>query len=436
MAYIKLKKEKIAIIGAGISGLSAAYLLSKDYSISLYESSKNLGGHAMTLEKKLIVKDNKLEKVFFDIGFLVYNERNYPNFHKLLKKINVKTEKSNMSFSVCKKKEEFEYGSNGLLSITDNLKNIINKDFWLMLFDIFKFYSRAANFIKEKNNEDIPLDSFLKTNRFNKSIINNHIVPMCGAIWSTSSEKVLKMPARYILLFLDNHGLLSFYRKPQWRTISKGSINYVKKLESKITGKVFKNEKVFKVERNKKKIKVHSKNFKRTYDKVVFAIHADEVLKLLEKPTKMERVIFEQYEYEENKIYIHQDDRFMPKNKNIWSSWNVILNNITNLNNKKICVTYWINKLQNLNTKDPILVTLNPSAKPIIDNRKMLDKITLKHPLLKKNHYSLSAMVNKIQGKNLTYFTGAWLGYGFHEDGVKSSIKIAKLLNTGVKNCK
>ncbi|RPH03079.1 MAG: hypothetical protein CBC53_007735 [Alphaproteobacteria bacterium TMED93] len=434
MTYIKLKKKKIAIIGGGISGLSAAYLLSNDYDISLYESKSKLGGHAITLGKIMPDHNGKLKKFFFDIGFLVYNERNYPNFKKLLQRIKVKTEKSSMSFSVSSEESNFEYGSTGLLSITNNFKNIFRKDFWIMLFDIIKFYKLSKKYINNQSNHNLTLDSFLKKNKFSNIFIRKHIIPMCGAIWSTSSKEVLNMPTKYILVFLDNHGLLNISKRPKWLTISNGSINYVKKLEESIVGKIFKNEKVIYVERKRKKVFIQSKSFSKQYDKVIFAIHSDEILNILKQPNNEEIAVFSKCKYETNIILVHQDPKLMPKNKNVWSSWNVINGSSKSNIKNKICVTYWINKLQNLQTKYPILVTLNPPLEQKINKKRILKRLKLKHPLLEKNHLSICKKVNFLQGKNMTYYTGAWLGYGFHEDGLKASSSIVKLINLRKKN--
>ena len=428
MTYIKRKKKKIAIIGGGISGLTAAYFLSGEYDISLYESKSMLGGHAITLEKKIRDKNNILKKFFFDIGFLVYNEKNYPNFKKLLKKINVKTQKSSMSFSVSTKELDFEYGSTGILSITNNFKNIFFRNFWIMIIDIFKFYKLAKELLECHSANYLTLGGFLKKNKFSEVFVRNHLIPMCGAIWSTSTIEVFKMPTKYIFKFLDNHGLLNIYRRPKWLTISNGSINYVKKLEKSIVAKVFKNEKVINVERKNKKVFIHSKSFSKQYNKVIFAVHGDDVLKLLKQPSIKEKEVFSKCRYEVNNILVHQDPQLMPKNKNVWSSWNVLNVGEDFESKSKICVTYWINKLQNFQTKQPILVTLNPPKDNKIKKEKILEKVVLKHPILGKEHLSLRDEVNDLQGKKNTYYTGAWLGYGFHEDGLKASCSIVELL--------
>ena len=221
-----------------------------------------------------------------------------------------------MSFSVSNKCSNFEYGSTGILSLTNNFKNLFSSDFCDILFNILKFYRKSKEFLL-KENSDITLEVFLNKNQFNKSLIFNHIIPMCGAIWSTSTNNVLTMPAKNVLKFLDNHGLLNLFKRPEWKTISNGSENYVRKLEKSINGAIYKNEKVMKVERRNKKIYVHSKSFSKTYDKVIFAIHAGDILKLLEKPSNREKEIFSKYSYEENVVLIHQDESLMPKNKNV-----------------------------------------------------------------------------------------------------------------------
>ena len=223
--------------------------------------------------------------------------------------------------------------------------------------------------------------------------------------------------------------MLSLFKKPEWRTISGGSINYINELEKRIKGKIFKNEEVIKVKRSNNKVHVHSKSFTKKYDKIIFAVHANDILKLLNNPSKKEKEIFSKYKYEENLIFVHQDESLMPRNKNVWSSWNVIINDRTSKLYSRICVTYWINKLQNFYSKYPVLVTLNPPSKLTINKKRILKKLKLKHPLLEKEHFLLSEKVNKLQGHNMTYFTGAWLGYGFHEDGLNASINVKNFLS-------
>lgn len=423
----KNKKIKFAVVGAGISGLTVAMLLSKKHKVTLYEANNYLGGHAFTLSEKILVKNN-FKELSFDVGFLVYNNKNYPFFSKLLKILKVKSIESNMSFSVANKTDSFEYGSNGFLSSTNNFKNIFKIRFWLMLKEIKRFYKISNNILKyDKNNFNKSVSTFLIKYKFNKTFINEHFLPMCGAIWSIPFNKVLKMPMHTILIFFQNHGLLSFFGKPQWKTILGGSKNYVYALSNKINGNIYFNEKVISVSRNKNSIIIKSKNFIKKFDKVIFATHADDTLKLIKNPSYMEKRILSLCKYESNQILVHQDIKFMPDNKKSWSSWNVINNN--DLNDQNICVTYWINKLQNITSDKPILVTLNADKNNFPSSKFIIKKIVFRHPILNENYTKAKKNIPTIQGVKNIYFAGAWLGYGFHEDGVKSAVQIAKKYN-------
>ena len=431
---INQNKTKIAIIGGGISGLTSAMLLSKKYTVSLYETNNYLGGHALTLNEK-VLKNNVLSSVKFDVGFLVYNEKNYPIFSSILKKLKVQTLKSDMSFTVSNKNKGFEYGSTGVLALTNDFKNIFRYSFWKMFFGINKFY-KISNMILESDlfrEGNASVNKFIKKYNFSDVFINEHFLPMCGAIWSIPLKKVLDMPIITVLRFFHNHGLLSFFGKPKWMTINNGSANYVKAMLKKIQGPIYLNEEVFSVKRSKDSILIKSKNHKKSYDKVIFSIHSDDILKILKDPSEKEKSILSNCKYENNKIYVHQDQNLMPNNKNVWGAWNVITNekkeNKSIFNIKHICVTYWINKLQKIKSDAPILVTLNPNIENMPNKKKTIKVLNFRHPIF--NKYSLNVLdnINSVQGYKNTYYTGAWLGYGFHEDGARSGANIANLLN-------
>ena len=423
----KKKKIKFAIVGAGISGLTAAMLLSKKYEVTLYEANQYLGGHALTLSEKILVNNN-LKNLCFDVGFLVYNNKNYPFFSKLLKLLKIKSIESNMSFSVFNKTSNFEYGSNGILSSTNNLKNIFKIKFWILIKEIKRFYKVSNNILShDKNSFDESVSSFLIKYKFNKIFINEHFLPMCGAIWSIPFNKVLNMPMYTILIFFKNHGLLSFFGKPKWKTILGGSKNYVDALSKKINGNIYINEKVIDVSRKKNSIIIKSKNFIKKFDKVIFATHSDDTLKLIKKPSYSEKKILSLCKYESNHILVHQDIKFMPNNKKSWSSWNVPISDASN--NHNICVTYWINKLQDIKSDKPILVTLNADKNNLPSSKHVIKKIIFRHPILNENYIKAKNKIDSIQGIKGIYFAGAWLGYGFHEDGVKSAVQIAKKYN-------
>ena len=423
----KDKNMNLAVIGAGISGLTIAMHLSKKHRVTLYETNNYLGGHALTLNEKILV-NNKLTDVNFDVGFLVYNNKNYPLFTELLDLLKVKSIDSSMSFSVANEASNFEYGSTGVLSLTNNFKNIFKKRFWILLKEINRFYIITNNVLTAKNIDfDKTVNIFLQEHKFNDVFIIDHFLPMCASIWSVPFKKVLKMPIKTILQFFKNHGLLSFFGKPQWKTILNGSKNYVNAIKKIINGKIYLNEKVVKVVRKKNNIIIKSQNLTKEFDKVIFATHADDTIKLIDNPTNLEKTILTKCKYETNHILIHQDDKLMPKNKNVWSSWNVLKHKYKD--NNSICVTYWINKLQNIKSDKPILVTLNPEINRLPSKKDTIRKLTFRHPVLDKNYLKAQNDINSIQGKKNTYYTGAWLGYGFHEDGVKSAFMIAKRFN-------
>ena len=410
---------KIAVVGSGISGLSAAYYLSKKHQVDLFEREDHFGGHSHTLD--LII--NK-KKIAVDIGFIVFNHKTYPNLINFFDEINVDIEKSDMSFSVAVENSNFEYCGRGLKGIFANKSNILNIKFLKMFFDIIKFY-KSCDQIKECE-EKITLSDFLKKNNWSDGFINYHLIPMVCAIWSMPPLEATKMPLKFFLKFFQNHGLFKLNKRPQWFTVSNRSRTYVDKVLSKISGEYFKNYKINKIKRSSNCLQIYygSSSEFFDYDKVVIATHADEALSLIEKPTFEEKEILSNFKYKKNLAVIHTDKNVMPKNKTTWSSWNSCVDP-NNLN--KSSLTYWLNLLQNLNTKENIFLTLNPIKK--ISDDKILKRVSFTHP-----YYDQIALDNQIKLKNLQnkeniLFCGSYFGYGFHEDGIKSSIEMIKMLN-------
>ena len=410
---------KIAVVGSGISGLSSAYYLSQKHKVDLFEREDHFGGHSYTLDLNI---DKK--KIAVDIGFIVFNHKTYPNLINFFKEINVNIEKSDMSFSVSVENSNFEYCGRGLKGIFANKSNIMNFKFVKMFFDIIKFY-KSCDQIK-KYEEKITLGDFLKQNNWSDSFINYHLIPMVSAIWSMPPFEASKMPLKFFLKFFQNHGLFKLKKRPQWFTVTNRSRSYVENVLSKISGEYFKNYKISKIKRLSNGVQIYYGGLNEffDYDKVVLATHADEALSLIEKPTYEERAILSNFKYKENLAIIHTDEKIMPRNKTIWSSWNSFVDP-NNLN--KSSLTYWLNLLQNLKTEKNIFLTLNPIKK--ISEDKILKKVNFTHP-----YYDQSALDNQIKLKNLQnreniLFCGSYFGYGFHEDGIKSSIEMIKNLN-------
>ena len=412
---------KIAVIGSGISGLSAAHLLSKKYQIDLFEKEDHFGGHSYTVE---VPTDKKNEKISVDLGFIVFNKINYPNLVKLFDELQVKYEKSNMSFSVSVKGSNIEYSGSGLKGLFGNKYNIFDLSFIKMIKEIFSFY-KIANSLNSKDFDNCTLGEFLKSKKMSNYFIKFHIIPMVSAIWSTPSDLVYEMPMSLFIKFFQNHGLFKIKNRPQWYTVSGRSKTYVNKILKTINGEYFKNYEIKKVIRNQKKIRLYygSTNEYFDYDKVVFAIHADNILSLINEPSENEKKIFKNFKYKKNIAYLHTDELLMPLRKNVWSSWNSILNKE---NLKENCVTYWLNKLQNLQTDKNYFLTLNPITP--VDKSKIIKRIEFTHPIYDMQTVDAQKHLSELQGINNTWFCGSYFGYGFHEDGLKSAIDISNKL--------
>ena len=412
---------KIAVIGSGISGLSAAHFLSKKHKVDLFEKNDHFGGHSYTVE---VSSKSSNKKISVDLGFIVFNKVNYPNLVNLFEKMQVNYENSNMSFSVSVKNSNIEYSGSGLKGLFANKYNILNLNFIKMVKEIFSFYKIAENL----NPEDFmqqTLGEFLKSKKMSDYFIKFHIIPMVSAIWSMPTDLAYEMPISLFINFFQNHGLFKIKNRPQWYTVTGRSKIYVKKILETINGEYFKNYKIRNVLRNKNGIKLYygSKDEYFEYDKVVFAVHADEVLNLIQDPTENEKKILQNFQYKKNIAYLHNDDQLMPKRRNVWSSWNSILdkNNV-----KKNCVTYWLNKLQNLKTKENYFLTLNPFI--TINDDKIIKKVEFTHPFYEVKTINAQKNLSTLQGVNNSFFCGSYFGYGFHEDGLKSGIEIASRL--------
>ena len=410
---------RIAVIGSGISGLSAAHYLSKKNKVDLFEKEDHFGGHSYTID----VKDNN-NHVPVDIGFIVFNFKTYPNFVKFLNDNGIEIEKSNMSFSVSVKETEIEYCGKGLLGIFSNKKNLFNFDFFKMFFEIIKFYKKSNNL---KNiEENLTLDDFLKREKMSKFFINYHIIPMVSAIWSMPPYEAKQMPLKFFLKFFQNHGLFNLKNRPQWYTIKNRSRTYVKKILETISGEYYKNYRINKISRLSNGVKVYygGNNEFFDYDKVVIATHADEALSLITDPTPEEKSILANFKYKNNIAIIHTDESLMPKNKKAWSSWN---SSVNKENTSETSITYWLNLLQNLKTNKNIFLSLNPFLK--IDPKKIISKVKFTHPYYDKEALENQNRLKNIQNKKNLLFCGSYFGYGFHEDGIKSSLEMIKSFN-------
>ena len=415
---------EIAIIGSGISGLSSAVLLSSEHKITLIENDDRFGGHANTIDVK-INKDN----VPVDTGFIVYNKVNYPNLVGFFDYLKVKTVSSDMSFAVSSRNGMLEY-SGSLRGLFAQKKNLFNLKFYRMLKDIIIFFIFGYKYAYATN-DDESLKDYLKRCKFSDEFINDHLIPMSSAIWSCPENEILNFPAKSLLTFFKNHQLINFIVRPKWRTVKNGSKEYVKKvikeLEKKPGNNLFLNTKIESILVTKNKLKINFGKKSKTFDKIIIATHPDQAIKLIENLDTNTLNLLKKFKYQKNMVYLHSDTSLMPKNKKTWSSWNYMSND---KKKRDTSVTYWMNLLQKLNTKRNFFVSLNPYIIP--DTKLTYKKIVYEHPIFNNKTNEAQKKIDLTQGKQNIYFTGAWLGYGFHEDGIKSAVKVAKLLKVNI----
>ena len=408
---------KIGVIGSGVSGLVSALTLQERFEVSLFEKNSKLGGHSNTVT---IEQENN--KYSVETGFIVLNDKNYPIFTSLLKHLNIGVNNSSMSFSVSVDKGQFEYSSSyiGLLGQT---KNIIDPKYWGMLRDINYFYNNALKDVKDCPDNET-LGQFLKRFNYSNKFIDYHLVPMTASIWSCPTKSILNFPIKSLLVFFENHKLLNIYNRPKWSTVNKGSREYVKKIQSLLKGKIYTNAKVNKISKSKEGIRVHYQDGIKTFDKVILACHADQSSEILIENFSEEANLLKDFKYQKNTSILHSDINFMPKRKSVWSSWNYITETG---NSGNLSITYWMNELQGINSSKPILLSLNPKILPNPDL--IYGQYSYSHPILDNKAINIQKKLSSIQGKNNLWFCGAWTGFGFHEDGVKSAVEIANSHN-------
>jgi predicted NAD/FAD-binding protein len=407
---------KIAVIGSGISGLSSAYYLSKKNEVDLFEKDDHFGGHSYTFDIK-----EKNKKVPVDLGFIVFNKTTYPNLINFFEELKVPYEKSDMSFSVSVKDSNIEYGGTGFNSLFARKNNLFNFNFIKMIYEIISFYKSAPVLLK-KDLKNLTLGNYLDNSKISKYFVNYHIIPMVAAIWSMPFSKARDIPFELFLNFFNNHGLFKLKDRPQWYTVTNRSRNYVSKVLDKINGEYFKNYEIKKIIRSDDNVRIFINTLGeyRDYDHVVLACHADQSLKLIDNPSNEEKEILNEFTYISNEAYLHTDVDLMPNKINAWSSWN----SISKKDLTKTCVTYWLNKLQNLDTNKNYFLTLNPITK--IKDSKIIKKINFTHPYLNNKSFEMQNRLKDLQGKKRLWFSGSYFGYGFHEDGLKSSLEMLK----------
>ncbi|MEM8950388.1 MAG: FAD-dependent oxidoreductase [Pseudomonadota bacterium] len=411
---------RIAIVGSGIAGMSCAWLLDKIHDITVYESDDRPGGHSNTVAMPTAAGD-----VAVDTGFIVYNERNYPNLTALFHHLGIPTKASSMSFGVSLDGGRFEYsGSETYGTLFAQKSNLLRPAFHRMLADIMRFNAAAVRFLSDgQSSAQLTIGEFLSRGRYGEAFCNRYLLPMSAAIWSASLEKIRAFPARSFLQFFSNHGLISLNDRPAWRTVEGGSIVYVNKLIESFKERLLVGVGASRISRHGEEVSVEdSQGHTETYDAVVLACHADDALGLIEEPTETERSVLEAFDYQSNEAVLHSDPRLMPKRRAVWSSWNYLASSARS-REAKVSVTYWMNHLQRLETDRLALLSLNPFEQPDPDH--LVAKMRYDHPVFSQKTLDAQQRLSEIQGRHRLWFAGAHWGFGFHEDGLLSGLRVA-----------
>lgn len=414
---------KIAIVGSGISGLASAYLLQQQHEVVVFEKNATAGGHARTLEV-----ESQGQTIAVDTGFIVFNNRNYPNLCGLFRTLNVPFHKSNMSFAASIENGGFEYSSKSIQGLFPTIRSMVEKKRWKMVSDYFRFSNYAKAYLKRDGS--LTLGQLIDASGVGDAFKRQFILPIGAAIWSCPLSSMLDYPARTFVRFFENHGLLDVNGQPQWLTVTGGSREYVKRVVAALgEGVVRCGASITRVERTADGVWVEDDNGKRErFDHVVMASHADESLAMLANPTADEKTILGVFRFQKNEAYLHGDARFMPNNKKCWASW--VYQSLQSVDDApSLTVTYWMNLLQGLDETVPLFVTLNPKTAP---NASLIyNQHTYTHPIFDQPAIDAQGKLDDIQGVDRIWFCGAWTRYGFHEDGILSAVNVAKAL--GVK---
>ncbi len=411
---------KIGIIGGGISGLLTAHLLGKHHSVTVFEANNYVGGHTNT-----VTVDEGDRQLAIDTGFIVFNDRTYPNFIKLLHALDVKSQKTQMSFSVRCERTGLEYRGADLNGLFAQRRNLVNAKFWKLLYDLLRL-KRFAQVVLDDDEEGESVGEFLARHRFSPQFVEQYFLPMGSAIWSCPHEKFQQFPIRFVAEFYQNHGLLGVDDRPQWRVISGGSREYVKKLVSSFQNRIHLNSPVTRIERSDDRVRVKVCGTERhDFDHVVFACHSDQALRILgHTATPLEQEILSCFPYEKNVAMLHTQHDVLPRNRRAWAAWNYFR---PRDEENKATVTYNMNLLQSIESRRTYCVTLNDTGRIQSDN--VIEQFIYHHPTFNSKRREMQQRHHELIGPNRTSFCGAYWGNGFHEDGVNSALAVCNVLS-------
>ncbi len=410
-----------------MAGLSAAWLLNRCHDVIVYEKDERIGGHCNTVDVHVGTPSDPAA-IPVDTGFIVYNERTYPNLTALFDHLGVETEDSNMSFSASVNDGRFEYSGSGLKGLLAQKRNLVRPRFWNMVWDILRFYRECVTDAALPENADLSLGEYLVRSGYSEGFLRDHIYPMASSIWSASFDEIRSYPLAAFVRFFSNHGLLETkkHMRPKWRTVSGGSRTYVNKIAATLKHDVRCGDPVVDISRNTFGVTVKTASGQEdSFDHVVIAAHSNQALSMLADASDAERDLLSAIRYETNHAILHTDTTMMPRRRRAWASWNYV-SAAEDDRERLVCLTYWMNLLQNIDNSHPVFVTLNPHREP--DPNTVIDRFDYEHPIFDQAALNAQRDLWAVQGNNRTWFCGAYFGYGFHEDGLQSGLAVAEAL--------
>lgn len=408
---------KIAVVGSGVGGLSTAWLLARQHEVVVYEAEDWPGGHAHTVDVEV-----EGRAVAVDTGFIVFNHRTYPLFCRMLAELGVAEKPSSMSFSAHIESSGVEYNAADLSRLFVQRRNLLRPSFWSMLRGIHRFYREARELLGEGSAE-IPLGRYLEENGYSDSFVEDHLVPMASAIWSTDRARMMEFPASFLVRFFEHHGFLELRERPTWYTVEGGSRAYVARIADFLGERIRLNEPVRAVRRTSAGVEVVSASDTEVFDQCVLATHGDISRRLLVNPTDAEAALLAPIEYRDNSVVLHTDAAVMPRRRAAWASWNA---HVGRDRGAPPTLTYWMNLLQGIPVETPVLLTLNRDDE--IAPERVLGRWNYAHPVFTPEAVAAAERLDEVQGRDRIWFAGAGWGYGFHEDGARSGVRIARAL--------
>jgi len=417
---------RIAVIGSGIAGLGCAWLLGREHEVSLFEASDYLGGHTHTHK---VEQDGRAYAI--DTGFIVHNRAHYPLLTQLFTELGVASQGTTMSFSVRNEASGLEYNAASLNALFCQRRNLVSPRFYGMLRDLARFY-RSAPALLQEDAPEISLGTYLERERFGAAFRDEHLLPMAAALWSAPAARVLEFPARFLVRFMANHNMLQLTGRPAWRVVCGGSASYVRALRARWRVHERLACPVRAVRRDAAGVTVTSAAGSERFEQVVLACHSDQALGLLADASDAERVVLSAIGYQKNEVVLHTDASLLPRNRRAWAAWNAL---VPAMPSALCTVSYCMNLLQGVHSRDPFIVSLNPQA-PIASER-VLRRLNYAHPLFTEAAVAAQARRGEIQGRRRTFFAGAYWGHGFHEDGLRSAVEVCRHLGVrwGARRC-